>query len=656
MIREHPLSLGPADIAALLSLLPETLPPSTHQHLLPGLTHRPPQRALDWAEAGQAPRWENHWRPESLEAWYVGRAEGAEAKGAPLASVVLELCDVGLSRGAPEGGGLARLRAEVWHLSRLLYAGLLDGIDPPTQQSAVPPGLSLSVITAAGPSPMTLVRWRALSPRALVRAVLERTPLAFIEDAAVLVRAIEALLLPLVRGPDDALLLAHQPGQGVSSSSLEAVLGEEVTDFLASQIAEARATRTALRAQRPPRRADDDDDREEDDEALAAADVACEVTLRAAVAVAQASKPNLPEAQRLLQEDAALFRLVLRCARAHDLATEPAGALDLLWSLVECLPLASEGAPRDEQAAVDALEARLVAAQYLDGYGLGGLPLSQYELFQVSHYQPRAACSIKPCCSLFTPEQPKKQHTHTQSEAPHPPLTPAQADFRALARWEPEPASAADGEGAGPGKRRLDLEIVARMCRHLAGLRGTNTSSQLTSERATQQSHCLPYQLHPTQAGSEAARAPDFWAEVGEDARALQQQAPEHGILAAVPPLHWAQALLYAALQGTFPPSCPPPLPPPPSRAVLAGAMAGLQIPAPALEEVVLQLVEDWATGAESGQDPGINRGLALLAAVPFSSPRMAREAKLLEAAQVRMGGCWCPRLHHHQPSSPARH
>jgi hypothetical protein len=131
-------------------------------------------------------------------------------------------------------------------------------------------------------------------------------------------------------------------------------------------------------------------------------------------------------------------------------------------------------------------------------------------------------------------------------------------------------------------------------------------------------------------------RAPDFWAEVGEDIRALQQQAPEHGILTAMPPLPWAQALLYAALQGTFPPACPPPLPPPPSRSLLADAMGGLQLSAPALEEVVLQLVEDWVADAESGQDPGVNRGLALLAAVPFSSPRMAREARLLEAAQVR--------------------
>jgi hypothetical protein len=372
----------------LLSLLPETLPASTYQHLLPGLTQRPPQRPLDWAEGGQAPQWDSYWTPPSLEAWYLSRAEGAEARGAPLGSVVLELCDVGLSRGAPEGGALARLRAEVWHLSRLLYAGLLDGIpEPAPAQTGMPPGLS--AIATAAPSPMTLARWRALPPRALVRAVLERTALTYVEDATALVRAIETHLLPLVRGPD-ALLLAHQPQRQGPAVLLEDVLGEEVTDFLASQIAEARATRTALRAQWPASRDNDNDHYEDEDEdeegreAVAAADVACEVKLRAAVAVAQASKPNLPEGQRLLVRDAALFRLVLRCARAHDVATEPPGALDLLWSLVECLPLASEGAPREEQAAVDALEARLVAAQYLAGYGLGGLSLSQYELFQVS--------------------------------------------------------------------------------------------------------------------------------------------------------------------------------------------------------------------------------------------------------------------------------
>lgn len=112
-------------------------------------------------------------------------------------------------------------------------------------------------------------------------------------------------------------------------------------------------------------------------------------------------------------------------------------------------------------------------------------------------------------------------------------------------------------------------------------------------------------------------------------------------MLAAVPPLPWAQALLYAALQGTFPSSSTTttaqPLPPPPARAMLASAMGGLQLPAPALEELVLQLVEDWVTAAESGQDPGVHRALALLRAVPFSSARATRETRLLEAAQVRI-------------------
>lgn len=443
VIREHPLSLSPAEVAALLALLPETLPPSAYQPLLPGLTQRPPQRPLDWAEAGQAPRWEGHWTPGALEDWYLRRAEEAEARGAPLASVVLELCDLGLARGAPEGGRLARLRAEVWHLSRLLYAGLLDGVALPAATTAGGSGGPLSVVTAPAEGPMTLARWRALPPRALVRTVLERAPLAYVEDPAALVRAVEAHLLPLVRGPDALLLLGSTgSGRGSDQASLESVLEEELTDFLASQIAEARAHRAALRLAARPRPSTDDaedgDEEEEEDErqneALSLADVACEVRLRAAVAVAQASKPNLPEAQRLLRRDAALFRLVLRCARAQDLATEPPGALDLLWGLVECLPVASAGAPREEQAGVDALEARLVAAQYLDSYGLGALPLSRYELFQAG--------------------------------APHPPLAPAEADFRALARWEGGPA-----DGGPP--RRLDVEVVAGMCRHLAALRGT---------------------------------------------------------------------------------------------------------------------------------------------------------------------------------------
>lgn len=145
----------------------------------------------------------------------------------------------------------------------------------------------------------------------------------------------------------------------------------------------------------------------------------------------------------------------------------------------------------------------------------------------------------------------------------------------------------------------------------------------------------ITFKNKPKCTGAEATRAPDFWAGVGEDLQALQQQSPQHGLLTAIPRLPWAQALLYAALQGTFPPPSPGP-----TRAMLAGAMGGLQLPAPALEEVVLQLVADWVVGAESGQDAGVQRGMALLAAVPFSSARLAGEARLLEAAQVGVWGC----------------
>lgn len=63
-------------------------------------------------------------------------------------------------------------------------------------------------------------------------------------------------------------------------------------------------------------------------------------------------------------------------------------------------------------------------------------------------------------------------HTTQKQLEPHPPLTPAQADFRALATWEPQGLAEGGAEGKEGGKRRLDLEIVGGMCRHLAGLRG----------------------------------------------------------------------------------------------------------------------------------------------------------------------------------------
>ena len=108
-----------------------------------------------------------------------------------------------------------------------------------------------------------------------------------------------------------------------------------------------------------------------------------EALLSVAVEVAQASRPTLPEKERIVRVNA-LFQLVLRCCRAHDTCTEPPGAIDMLWSLVECLPIASTGVAEPVlQGEVDALEGRLVAAQYLVNYGLY-LPLSAYELYQVS--------------------------------------------------------------------------------------------------------------------------------------------------------------------------------------------------------------------------------------------------------------------------------
>ena len=45
-----------------------------------------------------------------------------EARGGALAAAS-ELVSVGLSRGVSEGGRLGNLRAELWHMSRLLYYG-----------------------------------------------------------------------------------------------------------------------------------------------------------------------------------------------------------------------------------------------------------------------------------------------------------------------------------------------------------------------------------------------------------------------------------------------------------------------------------------------------------------------------------------------------
>lgn len=585
LICNHPLILGPADVADLLCLLPETLSPSSYQQLLPGLpsskgggsgSKSPGRqaasssflqyitpRALDWVEQGKVPaEWEEYWTPQSLEAWYVARVEQVEARGGALGAVVSELVNIGLSRGVPEGGALSQLRAELWHLTRLVYAGLLGG---PSE-----------------PKVMTLANWQTWPVRAIMRRVLEQVPLAYMEDPPALVQTIETYLLPMVRGQ---VALRHPAGTA-GDGDVEKVLAEEVTDLLVARILEAREQRTALQKEVAADQYQSEA-AEEKQEALQEAEIQAEVLLQAAVAVAQDSKPNLPEDRRLLRRDADLFRLVLGCCRAHDTCLEPEGTIDLLWSLIECLPVASDAAPNELQADVDALEARMTAAQYLSNYTVT-LPLSVYERFQ--------------------------------SEAMTlPALTPWQTDFRALAGWEsmlslsiknPTAGAGDDGASACDTKTRLDLCVVARMAKHLA------------------------------MQGAEALQGVGgFWNEVGEDLRSLQAG----GIFRTVPLTPWAQALLYSALKGVT--SCSaatgsptrrlPAPPPPPSKALLSSAMAGLQLPAAAVEEVVIRLLQEWLQEAEGGLEPPVVKARALVAAMPFSSAACAREARWLEAVQL---------------------
>ncbi|GAB5031513.1 deubiquitinating enzyme [Nannochloropsis oceanica] len=546
IIHQHPLTLGPADIADLLRLLPEALPPSSYQQLLPGLmksggsgsSNRGAshlqlggRRPLDWVEEGRLPKeWEDFWTPSTLERWYLTRAEEVERKGGALGGNVIELMNIGLARGCPERGPLSNFRAEVWHLTKLLYAGFLGGGRMEGE--------------AEGGNALTLQAWRALPLRLVMRRVLEQVPLVYMEDPPLLVQTIESYLLPMVRGPL-ALTRAEQQQQhlGVGGDDVERALAEEVTDLLVAAVLNARRERTARQKEVY---ADQYVAAHNIIEAWHAAEIRTEIMLRAAIAVARASKPNLPSDRRLFRCDADLFRLVLKVCRAHDTCMEPSGAADLLWSLIECLPVASEEAAPELQSVqidVDRLEARLTAAQYLSNYSIT-LPLSIYERFQTE--------------------------IHSGALLP---LEGWQTDFRALAAWESvmpfslkrgRAAIIDDDSSSSSSKTRLDLQVVARMAKHLA------ISLQGLDEQQQRQQH--QHQQHGT-----------FWAEI----------------------------------------------------ALLASAMAGLQLPATAVEAVVLQLVEDWLQEADSGLDAGVGRARTLLAALPFSSSVCEREARWLEGVAL---------------------
>ena len=215
LLTKHPVGSGPRR-GLILRRLPETMPPATYQHLLPFLGEGTGGGAgpLDWAHSDRVRQQvtrsvdlkAEHWDRQSLVAWYLSRVIELEASGAPICFAV-ELCEIGLVRTFPERAisapgtmdpslhQLTNLHRDLWHLSRLVYAGLL-------------------------PDCFSLADWSSIKLPSMVKTILETAPLDSLVDT------INAHILPLLRGQ---LALCDE-------GHADLILEREVNVFLAGRL------------------------------------------------------------------------------------------------------------------------------------------------------------------------------------------------------------------------------------------------------------------------------------------------------------------------------------------------------------------------------------------------------------------------------------
>ncbi|CAM9861553.1 unnamed protein product [Pylaiella littoralis] len=99
--------------------------------------------------------------------------------------------------------------------------------------------------------------------------------------------------------------------------------------------------------------------------------------MEACAAVAKASRPEVPEDDRLIRKPEALLTLLLDACYAWTETAPDQRAMEAAWDLLECVPARQPNVDASLQDRADALEGHLYATQVLQTYGLAP-PLTRY--------------------------------------------------------------------------------------------------------------------------------------------------------------------------------------------------------------------------------------------------------------------------------------
>ncbi|CAM9902098.1 unnamed protein product, partial [Ectocarpus sp. 4 AP-2014] len=269
----------------------------------------------------------------ALAAWYAGRARELDARAGQLRHATT-LCRFGARRVVVSSGGraggdvtegqLERLDLLLQHLTSLVYAG------------------------SVSPS-VTLAAWESMGLEERMSAVLSASSVGTIADD---VRSFASAAAVGGSGgaSGDDLLERPREQEGYELPTFQAV-STAVPPRLEGVM--VRVLGTLVKAAPSAER------------------------MEACAAVAKASRPEVPENDRLIRKPEALLTLLLDACYAWAETAPDTRAMEAAWNLLECVPTRQPNVDASLQDRVDALEGHLYATQVLQTYGLA-LPLTRY--------------------------------------------------------------------------------------------------------------------------------------------------------------------------------------------------------------------------------------------------------------------------------------
>ncbi|CAM9252402.1 unnamed protein product [Scytosiphon promiscuus] len=324
------------------SLLPSCGPPPT---TTAAAASAAPGAGSSKEDAAMAVATEGRHDPAVLAAWYAARARELDARAGQLRHAAT-MCHIGVDRVGVVGGrengdatavaaavqeeveGLVRLDRLLRHLASLVYAG------------------------SVSPS-ITLAAWEGMGLEDRISAVLAASSAkTVVEDVRVFARA----------------AAAGDGGEGTGGLAEGARTHEaDSSDALSSHTAHPAVVAVPSHLEGMMVRVLG---------TLVKAGPSAE-RMEVCAAVAKASRPEVPENERLIRRPEALLTLLLEACYAWTETSPDERAMEAAWELLECVPTRQDDVDGSLQDRADALEGHLYSTQVLRTYGLAP-PLTRY--------------------------------------------------------------------------------------------------------------------------------------------------------------------------------------------------------------------------------------------------------------------------------------